>query len=134
MTKDIDPSLDFYIEAILGKKTFNVVALDVAELTSYADVFIFCSGRSNRQVIAIADNIQATLKKKHEIKPISVEGTKDGHWVLMDYGHVIIHVFYEPIREFYDLEGLWVDAKRIMTPVLEKQNDAEASSQKMADV
>lgn len=134
MTKDIDPSLDFYIEAILGKKTFNVVALDVAELTSYADVFIFCSGRSNRQVSAIADNIQATLKKKHKIKPISVEGTKDGHWVLMDYGHVIIHVFYEPIREFYDLEGLWVDAKRIMTPVLEKQNDAEASSQKMADV
>ncbi|MCP4627735.1 MAG: ribosome silencing factor [bacterium] len=134
MTKDIDPSLDFYIEAILGKKAFNVVALDVAEQTSYADVFIFCSGRSNRQVNAIADNIKATLKKKHKIKPISVEGTKDGHWVLMDYGHVIIHVFYEPIREFYDLEGLWIDAKRIMTPVLEKQNDAEASSQKMADV
>jgi ribosome-associated protein len=133
MTKDIDPSLDFYIEAILGKKAFNVVALDVAELTSYADVFIFCSGRSNRQVSAIADNIQATLKKKHKIKPISVEGTKDGHWVLMDYGHVIIHVFYEPIREFYDLEGLWVDAKRIATPLLEKQDKAEASSHKMAD-
>ena len=134
MTKDIDPSLDFYIEAILGKKTFNVVALDVAELTSYADVFIFCSGRSNRQVSAIADNIQATLKKKHKIKPISVEGTKDGHWVLMDYGHVIIHAFYEPVREFYDLEGLWIDAKRIVTPLLEKQDDTEASSPKMADV
>ena len=134
MTKDIDPSLDFYIEAILGKKTFNVVALDVAELTSYADVFIFCSGRSNRQVSAIADNIQATLKKKHKIKPISVEGTKDGHWVLMDYGHVIIHVFYEPVREFYDLEGLWVDAKRIMTPSLEKHRDAEESAQKRDDV
>ena len=134
MTKDIDPSLDLYIEAIQGKKAFNVVALDVAELTSYADIFIFCSARSNRQVGAIADNIQYNLKKKHKIKPISVEGTKDGHWVLMDYGHVIIHVFYEPIREFYDLEGLWVDAKRIMTPVLEKQNDAEAFSQKMADV
>lgn len=134
MTKDIDPSLDLYIEAILGKKAFNVVALEVAELTSYADVFIFCSGRSNRQVSAIADNIQASLKKKHKIKPISVEGTKDGHWVLMDYGHVIIHVFYEPIREFYDLEGLWVDAKRIETPILEKQDDAEASSPKKADI
>ena len=120
MTKDSDPSLDFYIEAILGKKAFNVVALDVAELTSYADVFIFCSGRSNRQVSAIADHIQSNLKKKHKIKPISVEGTKDGHWVLMDYGHVIIHVFYEPVREFYDLEGLWSDAKRIMTPSLKK--------------
>ncbi len=133
MTKDMDPPLDRYIKAILGKKALNVVALDVAEMTSYADVFIFCSGRSNRQVIAIAEHIQTDLKK-HKIKPLSVEGTKDGHWVLLDYGHVIIHVFYEPVREFYDLEGLWVDAKRIMTPSLKKQNDAEVSSQKMADV
>ena len=133
MTKDIDPSLDFYIEAILGKKALNVVALDVSELTSYADVFIFCSGRSNRQVGAIADHIKSSLRKNHKIKPISVEGTKDGHWVLMDYGHVIIHVFYEPVREFYDLEGLWIDAKQIMTPTLEKQDDAAASSHKMAD-
>ena len=133
MTKDMDPPLDRYIKAILGKKALNVVALDVAEMTSYADVFIFCSGRSNRQVIAIAEHIKTDLKK-HKIKPLSVEGTKDGHWVLLDYGHVIIHVFYEPVREFYDLEGLWVDAKRIMTPSLKKQNDAEVSSQKMADV
>jgi ribosome-associated protein len=134
MTKDVDPALDHYIEAIQGKKAYNIVALDVAELTSYADVFIFCSGRSNRQVIAIAEHIQVDMKKKHKIKPISVEGTKDGHWVLMDYGHVIIHVFYEPVREFYDLEGLWVDARRITTPSLEKQADAEGSSQKIADL
>ncbi len=134
MTKDTAPSLDPYIEAILGKKALNVVALDVAELTSYADVFIFCSGRSNRQVSAIADHIQVDLKKKHKIKPISVEGSKDGHWVLMDYGHVIIHVFYEPVREFYDLEGLWVDAKRIITPALAKQVGNEGASKKMADL
>ncbi|MCK5188391.1 MAG: ribosome silencing factor, partial [Deltaproteobacteria bacterium] len=72
--------------------------------------------------------------KKHKIKPLNIEGTKDGHWVLLDYGHVIIHVFYEPIREFYDLEGLWVDAKRIMTPALKKHINAEGSSQQMADV
>jgi len=132
MTKDMDPPLDLYIKAILGKKALNVVALDVAEMTSYADVFIFCSGRSNRQVIAIAEHIKTNLKK-HKIKPINVEGTKDGHWVLLDYGHVIIHVFYEPIREFYDLEGLWVDAQRIMTPSLKKHRDAEDSAQKMAD-
>jgi len=95
------------------------VVLDVADLTSYADVFIICSGRSNRQVSAIADFIKTDLKK-HKIKPLSVEGTKNGHWVLLDYGHVIIHVFYEPVREFYDLEGLWADAERIMTPSLEK--------------
>ena len=133
MTKDMDPPLDLYIKAIQGKKALNVVALDVAEMTSYADVFIFCSGRSNRQVIAIAEHIKTELKK-HKIKPLNVEGTKDGHWVLLDYGHVIIHVFYEPVREFYDLEGLWVDAKRITTPSLKGQNDAEGSSQKMADV
>jgi ribosome-associated protein len=119
MTKKIDPSLDLYIKAILGRKATNVVVLDVADLTSYADVFIICSGRSNRQVSAIADFIKTDLKK-HKIKPLSVEGAKDGHWVLLDYGHVIIHVFYAPVREFYDLEGLWDDAERIMTPSLEK--------------
>jgi ribosome-associated protein len=128
----MDPPLDLYIKAVLGRKAMNVVALDVAELTSYADVFIICSGRSNRQVSAIAEYIQTDLKK-HKIKPLSVEGTKDGHWVLLDYGHVIIHVFYEPVREFYDLEGLWVDARRIMTPSLKKQKNTSVSSQKMAD-
>ncbi len=119
MTKKVDPSLDLYIKAILARKATNVVALDVADLTSYADVFIICSGRSNRQVSAIAEFIKTDLKK-HDIKPLSVEGTKDGHWVVLDYGHVIIHVFYEPVREFYDLEGLWADAKRIKTPSLKK--------------
>ena len=119
MTKKNDPSLDLYIKAILGKKAINVVVLDVADLTSYADIFIICSGRSNRQVSAIADFIKTELKN-HNIIPLGVEGSKDGHWVLLDYGHVIIHVFYEPVREFYDLEGLWSDAKRIMTPSLKK--------------
>jgi len=126
MTKDMDPPLDLYINAIIGRKALNIVALDVAEMTSYADVFIFCSGRSNRQVIAIAEHIKTSLKK-HKINPINAEGTKDGHWVLLDYGHVIIHVFYEPVREFYDLEGLWVDAKRIMTPSLKKHIDSEGA-------
>ena len=106
MTKKTDPTLDLYVKAVLGKKALNVVALDVAEPTSFADVFIICSGRSNRQVGAIADYIKTDLKK-HKIKPLSVEGSKDGHWILLDYGHVIIHVFYEPMREFYDLVGLW---------------------------
>jgi ribosome-associated protein len=132
MTKSMDPPLDLYVKAVLGKKAINVVALDVAELTSYADVFIICSGRSNRQVSAIAEFIQTDLRK-HKIKPLSVEGTKDGHWVLLDYGHVIIHVFYEPVREFYDLEGLWVDAKRISTPALKKQKNTPHPSRKMAD-
>lgn len=114
MTYQMEPSLDLYIEAVLGKKAFNVVVFDVHELTSVADVFIICSGRSNRQVTAIAEFIQTELKKE-SIKPLSVEGEKEGQWVLLDYGHIIIHVFYESVREFYDLEGLWSDAKQIKT-------------------
>jgi ribosome-associated protein len=107
-----DGELDLYIRAVMGKKAINPVALDVRGLTSVSDVFIICSGRSNRQVLAIAEDIQVKLKK-HGIKPLSVEGKTEGHWVLLDYGHVVIHVFYEPVRTFYDLEGLWIDAKRI---------------------
>jgi ribosome-associated protein len=120
MNQNTDHELDLYIKAALGKKAMNLVALDVHDLTSFADVFIICSGRSNRQVNAIAEHIQTDLKK-HKIKPLSVEGTGEGHWVLLDYGHIIIHVFYDPVREFYDLEGLWLDAKRIETPTLKKQ-------------
>jgi len=121
MTNEPDPSpdqsLDLYVKAALGKKAISLVILDVRELTSIADVFIVCSGNSNRQVSAIAEYIQVDLKKQG-IKPLSVEGIKEGHWVLLDYGHVIIHVFYEPVRNFYDLEGLWVDAEKIKTKSL----------------
>ena len=117
MKHDYDPSLDLYVKAALGRKTLGLVVLDVRELTSVADAFIICSGSSNRQVTAIAEFIQTELKKAG-IKPLSVEGKKEGHWVLLDYGHVIIHVFYESVRNFYDLEGLWVDAKRIKTKSL----------------
>jgi len=107
-----DLSIDLYVKAALGKKAIDVIALNVRELTSFTDVFIICSGRSNRQVSAIAEHIHVNLKK-HDIRPLSIEGMKEGHWVLLDYGHVVIHVFYEPIREFYDLEGLWADAEKI---------------------
>ena len=110
----LDSELGLFINAVMGKKAIDLVVLDVRKLTSVSDIFIICSGRSNRQVSAIADHIQVSLKK-HAIKPLNVEGQKEGHWVLLDYGHVIIHVFYEPVRAFYDLEGLWIDAKRIET-------------------
>jgi len=132
MTNDVDPTLDLYVKAVVDKKALNVVALDVHDLTSIADVFIICSGRSNRQVNAISESIQRELKK-HKIKPLNVEGTRDGHWMLLDYGHVIIHVFYEPVREFYDLEGLWVDAQRLVTPSLEKAGGETKTSTRMAD-
>ena len=118
----LNSSLDLYVKAALEKKALGLVVLDVRELSSIADVFIICSGRSNRQVTAIAEFIQVDLKK-HGIRPLSVEGKKEGHWVLLDYGHVIIHVFYESMRTFYDLEGLWIDAKRIKTESLIKSEN-----------
>ncbi len=112
MTYDLKSSIKPHITAIAGKKAMNLTALDVQGLTSVADAFIICSGRSNRQVTAIAEFIKTDLKKQG-IMPLSIEGLKEGHWALLDYGHVIIHIFHEPVRGVYDLEGLWMDAKRI---------------------
>ncbi len=108
----LDPELKPYVAAALGRKAMELVVLDVTTVTDVTDVFMICSGRSNRQVSAIAEFIESELKKEG-IRPLAVEGVKDGHWVLIDYGHVIIHVFHDPVRRFYDLESLWADARRI---------------------
>jgi ribosome-associated protein len=112
MTVAQDSHIDLFVKVILARKAVGVVVLDVHDLTSLADFFIICSGKSNRQVSAIADHVQRELKTAG-IRPLSVEGAREGHWVLMDYGYVVIHVFYEPVRQFYDLEGLWADAPRV---------------------
>jgi ribosome-associated protein len=122
MTKTSDAELDVYVKSALGKKARNPVLLDVRQLTSLADAFLICHGTSNRQVSAIAEHIQRDLKEQG-IKPLSVDGLKEGLWVLMDYGHVVIHVFYESTRSFYNLEGLWSDARRIQTESLKQRVD-----------
>ena len=105
MTKTSNSELDIYVKSALGKKARNPVLLDVHHLTSIADAFLICHGTSNRQVSAIAEHIQRDLNKQG-IKALSVDGLKEGLWVLMDYGHVVIHIFYESTRNFYNLEGL----------------------------
>ncbi len=124
MSDTKDPRLNLFVTAVLGKKALDIVVLDVSGLTSLADTFIICSGRSNRQVTAIADYIRTDLKKKG-VPPLSVEGLQEGHWVLMDYGDVVIHVFYDDVRRFYDLEGLWSDAPRIRTRALDDWNQRQ---------
>ena len=81
-------------------------------VSSYTDYFLICSGKSDRQVQAIAQRIAEVLEEQGN-KPLGLEGTSEGKWVLIDYGDLVIHVFLEPIRRFYDLEGLWIDAPRI---------------------
>lgn len=100
------------INASLKRKAKNLTILNLKELSSFADYFIICSGTSDRQVQAIAASIHENLKE-YGIVPLGIEGESLGKWVLMDYEDVIIHVFYEPIREFYDIERLWPDAPRM---------------------
>lgn len=99
----------------LEKKAYDLVLMEVRELTSIADYFIVCSGRSDRQVQSIAQGIEENLGKRG-VRPLSVEGASRGQWVLMDFSDVIVHVFYHPVREFYDLEGLWGHAPRVELP------------------
>jgi ribosome-associated protein len=99
----------------LDKKAYDLVLLEVSEVTSIADYFIICSGRSDRQVQSIAQGIEQDLGKEG-IKPLSVEGQSRCQWLLMDFTDVIVHVFFQPVREFYDLEGLWSHAPRVDLP------------------
>lgn len=98
----------------LEKKAGDLAVLDVREMTSIADYFIICSGRSDRQVQSIAQGLEGNSAAG--VKPFAVEGAGRGHWVLMDFSDVIVHVFYEPVRRFYDLDGLWGDAPRVELP------------------
>jgi len=101
--------------AALEKKACNLVVMEVRDHTSIADYFIICSGRSDRQVQAIAQGIEQNLHQAG-VAPFSIEGANRGHWVLMDFSDVIVHIFYEPVRVFYDLDGLWAHAPRIELP------------------
>ena len=98
--------------AALDKKADRPVLLDVRTLSSFADYFLICSGRSDRQVQAIADAVVESLKRIGR-PPLGVEGHSEGRWVLIDCADVIVHVFHEPVREFYNLERLWHNAPRV---------------------
>jgi len=97
----------------LDKKGFDLKLFEVKELSSLTDYLLLVSGRSDRQVQAIAENIRDEFKHKHSQLPLAVEGLDDGRWVLLDYGDVMVHVFQTPVREFYDLEGLWSEAPEV---------------------
>ena len=100
------------LKAAIEKKALDPVLLEMKEIASFTDYFLLLSGKSDRQVQAIAQAIEEALKKKG-VRPLGQEGTSGGKWVLMDYEDVVVHIFLEPIRKFYDLEGLWIDAPRI---------------------
>jgi ribosome-associated protein len=100
------------VEAALEKKAVEPVLLDVHELASYTDFILVVSGRSDRQVAAIADAVAEAMTREGA-RALGKEGAKGGHWTLLDFGDVVVHVFYHPVRDFYDLESFWVDAPRV---------------------
>lgn len=114
-------------EAAWGKKALDLKILDVRNVVSYTDFFVICSGRSDRQVQAIAQNIADELRDEG-VRPIGVEGQTHGLWVLMDYGEVVVHVFHLAEREAYGLEQIWKDAPFLDIDVpadLTTERDAE---------
>ncbi len=99
----------------LDKQAQGLEILDVSDKVDYADYVVVCGGRSERQVRAISEAVQADLKKQG-VAAIGVEGVQQGVWILMDYGDVVVHVLHEDARDYYDIEGLWIDAKRLPAP------------------
>ncbi len=97
---------------IMERKALDPLLLEMGELTSFADYFVIASGNSSRQVQAISRHVQQKMREAG-FRHNGAEGEKEGHWVLLDYDDVVVHLFYQPTREFYDLESLWVEAPRI---------------------
>ncbi len=110
------PPLDLarrIVELAEDKKAADIVLLDLGELTTVADAFVICSGGSERQIAAIANGILEALRDEG-VKPFGREGTPESHWVLVDFGSVIVHVFTPPERDYYELEKHWSGAKVIL--------------------
>jgi ribosome-associated protein len=101
------------VELAEDKKAADIVLLELAPLTTLADYFVICSGGSERQLDAIADGVISTLRDER-VRPIGREGTAASHWVLLDFGSVIVHIFTPPERDYYGLEKHWSEARTIL--------------------
>jgi ribosome-associated protein len=102
--------------AALDKKAVGVEVLDVAGKIDYADFLVIMTGRSDRHAQSLAQSIEDSLRSKG-VRPVAIEGMSHGTWVLMDFGDVVVHVFQQEARQLYDIEGLWLDARRLPVPL-----------------
>jgi ribosome-associated protein len=122
---------EILLRAALSKKAFDPVLLRLDRLTSLTDYFLIVSAKSDRQASAIADAVLDEARK-HKIRKAAAEGVREGRWVLLDYGDLVVHIFQKQVREFYDLEGLWMEAPR-ETFAEDIQRDIESASQEAED-
>jgi ribosome-associated protein len=114
---DLDPELQLAIRCISDKKGERIVGLDLRDIASFTEYFIIASGTNQRQVQAIADEINEQLKKQIGTRPVRIEGYNSAEWVLLDYGDFIVHIFNGEARDFYDLARLWRDARKVDIPL-----------------
>jgi len=98
--------------ALVDAKTQNIAVLDVRKISDFTDYMVIATGTSNRHVQSSADKVAETLRG-HGVRPVGIEGKQLGDWVLIDFGDVVVHIMREQTRDFYNLEKLWSDAKRV---------------------
>ena len=113
---ELDPEVQLAIRCAADKKAFDIVALDLRSIASFTEFFIIASGSNQRQVQAIADDINEKLKAELGSRPVRIEGYNSADWVLLDYGDFVVHIFNGEAREFYDLARLWLDARKVEIP------------------
>ncbi len=113
------------LNAVIDRKAADIALLRVTKLTTLADYYIICTGSSNTQLRAISDAVDEALSKKYGLEPKSVEGYRSASWILQDYGSVIVHIFKNDARQFYDLERLWADAQKLDVEAFLASDDAE---------
>tara|TARA_R100001369_G_scaffold92881_2_gene140811 strand:- start:2954 stop:3325 length:372 start_codon:yes stop_codon:yes gene_type:complete len=112
--QETDQLITHILKGIEDVKGQDIEILDLRDIeNTVCDYFIICNGTSNTQVNAIVNSIQKTVSKSLKEKPWHIEGSNNAEWILMDFVHVVVHVFQKHIREFYDIEGLWGDAKSV---------------------
>ena len=121
--------MELAVRTIAAHKGIEPVVLEVTKVCSFADYFIVCSGNSRRHVLALAQHVEEALAQAG-VKPLGVEGLQEGQWVLLDYNTMVIHIFLQQLREFYNLEDLWSEAaKTTIDPDSDAFNSAPLSSQ-----
>jgi ribosome-associated protein len=111
--EQLAPELQLAIRSADEKKAVDMIGLDLREIASFTEFFVIATGTNQRQVQAIADEISEQLKKQLRRRPVRVEGYNAAEWVLLDYGDFVVHLFDKKAREFYDLERLWRDARKV---------------------
>ena len=115
-TEESNPTWLTAARAAEEKQAVDIHVLDLRGITTMADFFFICHGRNARQNQAICDEIEKQLKADHGERPLAIEGLTNAEWILMDYGDLVVHIFSEAAREYYDLERLYRDARRMEGP------------------